>query len=152
MPEYQQSISVQTSPDVVFNFVSDVKNLPKYLPTVHRAEPQPGERVRVQGQAHDRPYDSDGHFKVNQTDRRLEWGSDGEHAYSGWLQIDEEGRSSARVTVHLTFEPDPRTNERLKEGTGDRDRTIREGIEKALESIRNFCEKSGGKVPTTADR
>ena len=34
MSEYHHSQRVEGSPDKVFNFVADVNNLPKYLPTV----------------------------------------------------------------------------------------------------------------------
>lgn len=47
--EFEQSITVAATD--VFNFVSDVKNVPQYLPTVKSAQPQEGERIRTQGQA-----------------------------------------------------------------------------------------------------
>jgi uncharacterized protein YndB with AHSA1/START domain len=49
MPDYEHSLTIEASPETVFDFVSDIANLPKYLPTTHHAEAQPGGRVRVQG-------------------------------------------------------------------------------------------------------
>ncbi len=51
MPEYEHSQTIQASPDAVFAFVSQVRNLPQYLPTIKAAEPQGPERVVVHGEA-----------------------------------------------------------------------------------------------------
>lgn len=149
MAEYEQSLTVAASPDHVFDFVSDIQNLPRYLPTTHHAQAQDGERVRVQGEAGGRPYDSDGYFRVDRTEHRMEWGSDGENAYSGWLEVDGDEESSI-VTVHLSFAPRPELARRMDAQTGDRDTTIQEGLEAALQSIRNLCEGRGSKVEPRA--
>ena len=149
MPDYEHSLTVEASPDAVFDFVSDVANLPKYLPTTHSAEAQPGGRVRVQGEAGGRAYDSDGYFRVDKPNYRLEWGSDGENRYLGWLEIDGMD-DECEVTVHLTFQPKPEQSERMDAQTGDRDQTITDGLVAALESIRNNVEGRGGKVEPAA--
>ena len=41
MPMYTDQTDVAASPDSVFRFVSDIANLPKYLPTVHGARGPP---------------------------------------------------------------------------------------------------------------
>lgn len=149
--DYEHSLTVRAAPDAVFDFVSDVGNLPQYLPTTMSAEPQPGERVRVRGEAGGHEYDSDGYFRADTSSRRLEWGSDGENNYSGWLRVDEADAGAASdITVHLSFAPRPELGERLDEQTGDRDRTIQEGMEKALVSIQNIVEGQGGKVEPSA--
>lgn len=133
--EFEQSTTVEASPERVYAFVSDVRNLPKYLPTTKSAEPQQGERVRVQGEAEGHKYDSDGYFRKDEANRRLEWGAD-EHYYSGWLEVAGSG-DSADVTVHLTFKGRP-----SKDGAngGPSENDIREGLVKSLESIKNFVE------------
>ena len=135
MPDYEHSLTIEASPETVFKFVSDIKNLPKYLPTTHQAEALPGDRVRVQGEAADHAYDADGYFRVDAPNHRLEWGSDGENRYRGWLEIDGAA-SECEVTVHLSFQANP----------GDRDKAISEGLISALESIRRQVEGNGGKV------
>lgn len=147
MKEYQQSKKVQASADEVFAFVSDIQNLPKYLPTVHNAMPQQGERIRVQGEAGGHRYDSDGHFRVDKANRRMEWGSDGEHNYSGSLEVKEAGdKSACEVAVNIKFDPKPELAQKFEQQGGDRHRVINEGINKALASIQNLCEGKGGKV------
>jgi len=149
MPDYEHSLAIEASPDAVFDFVSDIANLPKYLPTTHKAEAQPGGRVRVQGEAGGHAYDSDGYFRLDAPNRRMEWGSDGENRYLGWLEIDGAA-DECEVTVHLTFQPKPEQSERMDEQTGDRDKTIMDGLVAALESIRNYAEGQGGKVEPAA--
>ena len=83
MPKYTDRIEVAVAPEVVFRFVSDIKNLPKYLPTVHEAHSQPHERVEVDGTANGHAYKSAGWFKVDPSERTMTWGSDGENDYSG---------------------------------------------------------------------
>ena len=149
MPDYEHTLTIDASPDTVFAFVSDIGNLPKYLPTTHSAEPQGDGRVRVQGEAGGHAYDSDGYFRLDEMNHRMEWGSDGENRYLGWLEIDG-AEDECEVTVHLTFQPKPEQSERMEEQTGDRDKTITEGLIASLTSIKNFVEGSGGKVEPSA--
>ena len=79
----------------------------------------------------------------------MEWGSDGENRYAGWLEIDGVD-DECEVTVHLNFQPKPEQGERMDAQTGDRDKTIQEGLIAALASIRNAVEGTGGKVEPAA--
>lgn len=156
MSEYEHTQRIEATPDQVFAFVSDVGNLPKYLPTTHSAQSQGSERVRVQGEAQGHRYDADGYFRRDEANGRLEWGSDGEISYSGWLEVkpgpDGDDRSSS-VTVHLSFGPNPR--EAVNAGGpppdgAPSDRDIQDSLEKALVSIQNQVEGKGGKVEPAA--
>ena len=147
MSEYQQSINIQAGPDHIFRYVSNPQNLPQFLPTVKEAHPQPGARIRIRGIAAGQLYDNDGFFHVDEDRRRMEWGSDGENQYRGWLEVKEAADSaSAQVTVHLTFEPRPEQAERFEQQSGDRDRTINQGIRDALESIKTQMQGSATRV------
>jgi hypothetical protein len=104
MPEYQGSKLIELSPDEVFAFVSDVRMLPAYVPTVREATPLPEGRVRVAGQRGEQEFVDDGFVKIDEDRRRMEWRAD-EANYNGWLQVgDEDGL--ARVLVHLSFMPE----------------------------------------------
>ena len=151
MPEYEHSQTIQASPDAVFAFVSQVRNLPQYLPTIKAAEPQGPERVMVHGEARGRQYDNDGHFRADEAGRRLEWGSDRPDTYSGWQTVaDADGAGGdSQVTVQLTFGPQSRTPETIEREEGSQ-RPIQEGLEAALQSIRNTVEGQGGKVEPAA--
>ena len=155
MSEFEHSTTIDASPDEVYAFMSKVENLPKYLPTTHAAQPQPGERVRVQGEAQGHPYDADGYFRQDRAAHRIEWGAD-EQYYSGWLQVEEQSSGSS-MTVHLSFSggPPAGAGEAPGDASGDEgpsSEQIQEGLVTALESIKNFVEegRSGGKVEPSA--
>ena len=128
--------------------------MPQYLPTVKNAQPQKGERIRTQGQAGDRTYDSDGHFRVEQHSRRIEWGSDGENDYRGWLEVQGNEESHSLVKVHIHYAPRPEVLQHMIERSPDCsfESAMNEGISKTLESIKRICEGKGGKKEIDANK
>ncbi|HET6468827.1 MAG TPA: SRPBCC family protein [Geminicoccaceae bacterium] len=139
MAEYERTLQVHADPDEIFRFVSDIRNLPKYLPTTRHAESAGRDRVRVEGEAHQHHYEADGFLRADPARHRLEWGAD-EGYYAGWLQI-RPGDGAADVTVHLRFDSKPGG----ESGAVPSDADIEEGLEKGLRSIRNQLEGRGGK-------
>lgn len=150
MPEYRHTIQIPAEPRQVFDFVADIGNLPRYLPTTRDAQPQGSGRVRVQGEANGHAYDADGYLRADHQRLRLEWGADEGH-YSGWLQIDAQGQQST-VTVAIAFREMPASDPGdAQRGPSEQD--IRQGLARALESIRNQVTGEGGKVePAAATR
>lgn len=140
--EYEERLHVRADADEVFDFVADVSNLPKYLPTTKSAEDQGPDRVRVQGEAAGHRYDSDGYLRSDRERMRLEWGAD-EGYYSGWMQIRSDG-GGAEVVVHISLRDKPGQGEERADGGPSPDQ-VREGMRKGLESIRNHVEGRGGK-------
>jgi hypothetical protein len=140
MTEYEHKLRMHVDPDAIFDFVADVRNLPKYLPTTHHAEPQGQDRVKVEGEAHEHHYDSDGFLRADRKNRRLEWGAD-EGYYSGWLEVRRlDGVSE--VTVHLSLTGAPPGTDSNK---GVPDAEIADGLLAGLRSIQNHVEGRGGK-------
>ncbi|HXG65052.1 MAG TPA: SRPBCC family protein [Blastocatellia bacterium] len=147
MKEYEHTVVVEASSGKVFDFVSDVQNLPRYLPTVRNAEALEGERVRLQGESAGRQYENEGVFRVDKENRRIEWGSVDEGRYRGWLEVkDHENVEWSIVTARLTFAEQPELAEQMKGQNMDVDAAIQDSLEKALVSIQNYCESHGGKV------
>ena len=144
MSDYSHSIEVNVPADRLFEFVSDIGNLPKYLPTTKAAQPQGEGRVRVQGEADGHRYDADGRFEAYAAQRKLQWSSDGEHQYAGRLEVAEMDAQRSRVTVQIHFELPPQEAPRF-ERQGGIDQVMNDGIRRALDSIRNLCEGTGGK-------
>ena len=151
MSDYTDSIDVHAPADAVFRFVSDVKNLPRYLPTVHQAHAEGRERVALDGVADGHPYHSDGWFKAEPDARRLRWGSDGENDYAGQLEVTPSS-NSAKVTCTLRFNPKPATEQQMNRQQGGRDAAIRDGLKASLVSIKQLCEGTGGKQTSSAER
>ena len=91
MKEYQQTELIDAPADEVFRWVSDVDNLPKYLPPIKdadiegsSAEGTLGERVRLEGEIPDRgEFESEGYFQVDAENLRMEWGAEVYRDYSG---------------------------------------------------------------------
>jgi uncharacterized membrane protein len=151
MSKYTSQILIDAPADEVFAYVSDTNRMPEYLPTVHGAMHQGAGRILVKGEAAGHPYESDGRYEVDEDARTMRWGSDGEHHYSGHLEVQDRG-NQCFLSVTLDFEPNAGLDEEFKKQMGGRDTAIREGLEASLRSIKNLCEGVGGKVPTEADR
>ena len=150
MAEYSDRIDVSAPADAVFTFVSDIENLPKYLPTVHHAHPQANERVEVEGEANGHPYNSDGFFKVDQASRTMSWGSDGENDYSGKMTVTGDG-SKAQVECSLRFTPTEGIKESMDKNQGGPSAAMTDGLRASLHSIKQICEGTGGKEHSTAE-
>jgi uncharacterized membrane protein len=127
--EFEESMTIDAPADRVFDFVSNVQNLPKYLPTTRNAQSQPGDRVRVQGRAEGHDYDSDGYLRKDREHFRLEWGAD-ERYYKGRLEVQPRGAQSSEVRVHLSFKGGGT-------GPGPSPDEVRHGIRDALKSIQH---------------
>lgn len=145
MSEYQQSLKVDAPPDAVIAFVADIRNLPKYLPTTKDAQSQGEDRVRVQGEANEHPYDADGYLRRDPNGRRLDWGAD-EGYYAGSLEVEPDGAGS-NVTVRIVLKGTPPGAD---PDQAPDDAQINEGLIKSLQSIQNQVEGKGGKVEPSA--
>ena len=144
--DFESTKRIQASPDDVYAWVSDVQNLPKYLPTTSEAHMASGDKVHVEGEAKGHQYASEGFFRKNENEKRMEWSSDGDFKYSGWLQVKEAGDQQSDVTVHLTFDPNPQESaNKPMDGEGPNEQQIQDGLDKALQSIENQIEGKGGK-------
>ena len=111
MAEYEQTQSVDAPADEVFAWLSDIDNLPKYLPPIKQASIQgpseagsPGRKLRLLVAIPDQgEFESEGYFDVDEDARRMEWGAEVSRDYSGWLTVSETGAGASEVTVHLSF-------------------------------------------------
>lgn len=145
MSRYKASVTVHAPADKVFAFVSNVNNLPKYLPTTKHAKAEGEDRVRVQGTAGGHKYDQDGNFHVDAAKHSMKWSSDGNEKYSGHLEVVPQGDNS-EVTVHLVFDPPEKVKEEMASRAGSHDAAIQEGLEAAMQSILDAVEGTGGKT------
>lgn len=153
MQEYEQSKVVAAPANEVFAWVSDVENLPKYLPPIKdagiegpAAEGSPGERVKMQVEIPDRgEFESEGYFDVNADARTMRWGAEADRDYSGRLTVAEIGDGESEVTVHLSFGPRSVEGE-IQEGSSDDRNPLEESLAATLESIRRQIEEGSGKL------
>jgi uncharacterized protein YndB with AHSA1/START domain len=153
--EYEQSQPIDAPPEEVFAWLSDVGNLPEYLPPWwpprrrgprSRASPARGSRRRSSTRGEEgRTFDAEGYLAVKEAERRMEWGAEAGRDYSGWLTVANRGEGGSEVVVHLSFgerSVEPEMQERTPEGRDP----LAEGISATLESIRRQIEEGSGKV------
>lgn len=100
MATYERTIEIEASAETVFDFVSDVENLPRYFDRMKSAEPADGEAVHVTAQVAGHSVEGEAWFRTHADRRRVEWGSEGPSDYAGELDVDGGGPTS-RLTVRL---------------------------------------------------
>jgi len=102
MPDYEQTGTIMSEPDVLFDYLADIQHLPDFLPVVTEAESEGPEHAVVTTDINGEEQQAEGWLRVDGLERRMEWGApmDG---YHGWLQVDpvEDGQGSL-VTIHVT--------------------------------------------------
>ena len=145
--DFEQTMTMNAAPDAIYDFVADIRNFPKYMPTTKNAEPQEGDRVRVQGAAHGHEYDAAGYLRRNTGNNRLEWGAD-EGYYSGSLEASPDGDGS-KVTVKISFRGAPPGSD---PDQAPPPAEVQDALVKALQSIQNYVEGDGGKVKPQAEK
>lgn len=126
MGDYEKSGSVSAPATQLFDFLSDVGNLPRYFAQMTSAELAGGEAVRVEavlpGGGHQ---EGEAWFRVDEEAQRIRWGSEGEKHYSGELYVQGDEQAST-VTIRLTTQ------------TGGRE--IDQALSASLDSIRRLVE------------
>lgn len=154
MKEYEQTQTIEAPPEEVFAWLSDIDNLPRYLPPVTGAsivgpsdEGVPGQRIRTtleygEGEG---TFDSEGYLAVDEGRRRMEWGAEVQRDYSGWLEVAGGAEGQSQVTVHLNF-GERSVESEIREQTSEDHDPLAEGISATLESIRRQIEEGAGKV------
>lgn len=123
------TVSVPTTP--LFDYLSDVGNLPKYFSRMTSARPGQGEEVKTTAKMPDgTEVQGDAWFRVDQAAQRLEWGSEGPSEYSGSLDVRPSGEGSeVEVRLHTT---------RVQPG----DRQVQDGVEETLANIKQQAESA----------
>lgn len=108
MAIYTHSAEADVPADVLFRFLADPRNLPRYFPQMTAAEPSGGETVHVEAEVHGDHVEGQAWVRPDESARRLEWGAEGPDDYRGELQVDElePGRSRITVTLHSVRKAD----------------------------------------------
>ena len=154
MQEYEQSKVIAAPANEVFAWVSDVENLPEYLPPIKEAGIEgsaaagsPGDRIKMLVEIPNRgEFENEGYFDVDAEARTMRWGAETDRDYSGLLTVAEMGDGQSEVTVHLSFGPRSVEGEIQEDSSEDRN-PLEESLEATLESIRRQIEEGSGKLP-----
>jgi carbon monoxide dehydrogenase subunit G len=118
MGDYERSTTVDAPVDEIFEFLSKVENLPRYMERMTEAHSVAGDEVSVEARLEPEDVggadpasgttDGDGGrrvrgeawFRIDADNRRLAWGAEGPHDYRGELEVSPAG-SGSQVTVRL---------------------------------------------------
>jgi len=152
---YEQSQAIDAPPDEVFAWLSEVGNLPKYLPPVVEssvegpaAQGSPGQRIRTTVEYPGEgggTFEAEGYLAVDERERRMEWGAEAGRDYSGWLTVANRGEGGSEVVVHLDF-GERSAEAEMEDQTAEGENPMAEGISMTLESIRRQIEEDAGKL------
>jgi uncharacterized membrane protein len=101
MSEYERSQHIDAPPQNVYEFLADVRNLPRYVTHLKDASPHLNDDVvEVDAIVGDAVQHSAGWVRTYDERRRIEWGWAEEPIYHGWIAVREDD-GGAVVTIHL---------------------------------------------------
>jgi hypothetical protein len=140
MPEYQRSLTIDATPDELFDYLSRVENLPKYFSGLTEAHSATGDEIHVKAvepaeateSGHPEEVESNASFAVDADRRAITWGTPAlnDHNYGGSLQVTPEG-DGARLAVTLHTEHDS-------------PETINAGIDRTLRNVEELVARKPG--------
>jgi hypothetical protein len=98
MGDYSGSADVGVPAGQLFDYLSDISNLPRYFTAMTSAEPAGQDEVHVVADVDGVTREAEAWFRER---RHLEWGSEGPDNYHGYLDITGDGATaSVRVFLH----------------------------------------------------
>ncbi len=106
MADYAGVREVEADADSLFEFLSQVDNLPRYFPRITEARPSGDDAVDVTAVIappgeEEHAVRSEAWFRVDHDRRQVEWGAEGPNDYRGHLEVTDDGDSSrVRLTLH----------------------------------------------------
>ena len=129
MGDFTGSTSVDVPAQALFDYLSDVGNLPDYFARLTSAKRGDGEEVHTTARLQDgQEVEGDAWFRVNEAEQRIEWGSEGPNDYHGHVDVSEAGDGSqVEVHIHTT---------RVSDG----DSEVDQGISETLATIKERAE------------
>ena len=131
MADFSSTTTVNATDDVLFAFLSDVSNLPRYFARMTSAKPGDGNEVHTTAELPDgSSVEGDAWFEVDASAKHLAWGSEGPSEYRGDLDVRRAGEGSSEVEVHLH-------TTRVQEG----DPEVQQGVDQTLATIKQLVEQ-----------
>lgn len=130
MGRYEHSATIETDPQELFDYLSEVQNLPRYMDAMTGAEPAGDDRVFVAAEVEGERREGEAWFDVDTARRSMRWGAPGPNDYNGELTVTSDGAGGAHLTVALHTE--------RADGPG-----IRAGLETTLANVKRIVEGSG---------
>lgn len=104
MADFRATTTVDATEDAVFDFLSQVQNLPRYFARMTSARPGDGDEVHTTAVLPDgSEVEGDAWFRVDEDAHSIAWGSEGPHDYHGSVEVgDAPDGSAVQVRLHTT--------------------------------------------------
>lgn len=127
MGDYEKSQDVAAPAQQLFAYLSDVRNLPKYMNSMTSAEPAEGEAVHTTAEVDGQAVEGEAWFRVDQDAQHLEWGSQGKSGYRGALDVTGDTTSTVTVSLHTEEVESERITQGLEETLSEIKRLVEAG-------------------------
>jgi uncharacterized membrane protein len=96
--QHEHTEHVAAAPDAVYGAISDINNLPSFVPQLTAVRAADGGRVEVDARYEGHEQHGQAAFAADRAARRIEWSAPS--GYRGWMQVDADGDGS-RLTLFL---------------------------------------------------
>ena len=128
MGDYEQSRDVNAPAQALFDYLADVRNMPRYFSSMTSAEPAEGEAVQVTAVVDGKEREGEAWFKVDRDRMHLDWGSEGPNNYHGRLDVTgDDAASRVLVALHTDNVEDQRIDQGLTETLDEVQRLVESG-------------------------
>jgi uncharacterized membrane protein len=114
MADFLAKTDVAAPADELFDYLSQVQNLPQYFERMTSVTDNEDGTISVTADLGDRMVEGEAWFEVDHAAQTLTWGSEGPNDYSGQLQVTGDG-STSMVEVTLRTER-PGAQQEIQEG------------------------------------
>jgi hypothetical protein len=123
---YRHQAMAEVSADELFDFVTELGNLPRYFPAITHATHEQGNEYHVEAVVHGKPVSGKAWMDSDRGARSMRWGSEGPNDYHGELQITSAGADSAEIAIilHTTRAGGPGVDDGLRDAVANLTRTV----------------------------
>ena len=128
MAEYENTTQVSAPPETLFAYLGDVANLPDYFPRIRSVTPvEGGDKLHTVAEAPaGGTVEGTAWFRTDFERQRVEWGSEGESDYSGYVDVTPTTGGS-QVQVHISTARVQ--SDQVQQGVDEVVRSIKEKVE-----------------------
>jgi uncharacterized protein YndB with AHSA1/START domain len=96
--QHEHTEHVAAPPEAVYAAISDVSNLPRFVPQMTAARPVGDDRVAIDARYEGHEQHGEASFHADDAERRIEWSAPS--GYRGWMKVDADDGGS-RLTLFL---------------------------------------------------
>ena len=96
--QHEHTEHVAAPPEAVYRAISNVDNLPRFVPQITGARSSGGDRVEIDARYEGKEQHGEASFSADDDQQKIEWSSPS--GYHGWMSVKPDGEGS-RLTLFL---------------------------------------------------